>query len=343
MKKVFLTLASAIFLVFNSSTVVAQGELFLYNWSDYTSPDLISKFEKETDIKVVLDTYDSNETLLAKLKQGGTGYDIVVPSHNFIQIFIEEGLLQKMDAQNIHGYTNIDDRWKSPAWDKGNAYTVPWQWGTTSFMVDSDVYSGDINSYQVLFDPPEDLQGKIGMFATPDEVIPMAQIYLGIPLCSENSKDMERVYELLNKQKPHVKVYNSDGVKERLVSGDAAAHMIWNGYSLRARAEKPTLKYAYPKEGVLSFFDSLAIPTGAKNKQNALKFVEFMLKPENAALQSNYAGYANGIKGGAALMKDELKSAPEVNMPTGVPSVFSKSCSEKSIKLVDRTWTKLLK
>lgn len=343
MKKALLAMTSAAFLVLGSPTVLAQGELFLYNWSDYTAPDVIKKFEAETGIKVVLDTYDSNETLLAKLKQGASGYDIVVPSHNFVQIFVEEGLLQKINASKISGYKNIDKRWKSPPWDKKNVYTVPWQWGTTSYAVDTAVFGGDINTYKVLFDPPAKLKGKIGMFKTPDEVIPMAQIYLGIPLCSEKSSDMKKVYELLASQKPHVKVYNSDGIKERLVSGDAAAHMIWNGYSLRSRKEKSTIKYAYAKEGVLSWFDNIAVPKGAKNKKNAIKFIEFMLKPENAAMQSNFAGYANGIAGSPAHMTAELKSAPEVNMPASAKSVFTKSCSEAAIKLADRAWTKLLK
>lgn len=343
MKKVLLAMTGALFLVFGSPAVLAQGELFIYNWSDYTSPELIEKFKAETGIKVVLDTYDSNETLLAKLKQGGSGYDIVVPSHNFIPIFIAEGLLQKINARKLSGYDNIDNRWKSPQWDQDNVYSVPWQWGTTSYAVDTSAYGGNIDTYAVLFEPPTELQGEIGMFKTPDEVIPMAQIYLGIELCSEKPKDMERVYNLLKAQKPHVKVYNSDGIKERLISGDVSAHMIWNGYALRSREEKPTLKYGYAKEGVLSWFDSITVPKGAKNKDNALKFIEFMLQPENAALQSNFAGYANGIGGSAQYMSADLKSSPEVNMPTSANSIFTKSCSEAAINLVDRAWTKLLK
>ena len=343
LKQSFAAMISALILIFGTTTAQAEGDLFLYNWSDYTSPELIERFEQETGIKVTLDTYDSNETLLAKLKQGGTGYDIVVPSHNFIQIFIQEGLLQPINAKQLSGYGNIEKRWQNPPWDPGNVYTVPWQWGSTSYAIDTATYGGDINTYKVLFEPPAELRGKIGMFKTPDEVIPMAQIYLGIDLCSEDADDMSRVYDLLAAQKAHVKVYNSDGIKERLVSGDAAAHMIWNGYSLRSRKEKGTLAYAYAKEGVLSWFDNIAVPVGAKNKDNALKFIEFMLEPENAAMQSNFAGYANGIEGSTAHLNDELKTAPEVNMPASAKSVFTETCSEGAIKLADRAWTRLLK
>ena len=133
-------------LTIGTSSVRTAGDLFLYNWTDYTAPDLVEKFESETGIKVTLDTYDSNETLLAKLKQGGGGYDIVVPSHNFVEILIKENLIQRINAKSLPGYDNIDAKWQGPAWDPGNEYTVPWQWGTTSFTVDSAVYAGTIST-----------------------------------------------------------------------------------------------------------------------------------------------------------------------------------------------------
>ena len=247
MKKLISIVAAAAVMMAGTQAAQADGDLFLYNWTDYTSPELIEKFEEETGINVTLDTYDSNETLLAKLKQGGGGYDIVVPSHNFVEILVNEGLLRRIDAKSLPGYGNIDPKWQGPPWDPENAYTIPWQWGTTSFTVDTAVWGGDVDTYAVLFEPPGELQGGIGMFNAPDEVIPMAQIYLGVPLCNESPEDMKKVQALLQNQKPHVKVYNSDGILERLVSGDTAIHTNWNGYSLRARKEKASLRYAYPR------------------------------------------------------------------------------------------------
>ena len=234
MKKMVLT---DLGLALSYSVALAEGDLFIYNWTDYTAPDLVKKFEKETGISVTLDTYDTNETLLAKLQSGAKGYDIVVPSHNFVEIFKSEGLLQPINASKLSNYNNLKANFQSPTWDKDNEYTVLWQWGTTSFTVNTGVYSGEINTYDVLFNPPSDLQGKIGMFKSADEVISMAQISLGLPLCSENPEEMQKVLELLKTQKQHVKTYNSDGILERLVSGDAAVHQNWNGYSIRARGE----------------------------------------------------------------------------------------------------------
>ena len=321
---------------------MAAGDLNLYNWTDYTSPEVIEKFEKETGIDVTIDSFDTNETLLSKLKSGNAGYDVVVPSHNFVPILIEEDLLQPINAQSMDGYENIDERWRDPAWDRGNRYSVPWQWGTTSFAVNTDVYDGTIDTYETLFEPPQALQGSIGMMNSPDDVISMALIYLDKPLCNEDPETMQQVLDLLQDQKPHVKVYNSDGIKERLVSGDTAMHMAWNGYAMRAKEEQPATEYAFPEEGVLTWMDNLVVPKGAENPENAKRFIEFMLQPENAAMQSNFARYANGIAGSAEYLDQELRQAQAFETPSGVDNIFADACSEKSIKLYSRVWTKLL-
>ncbi len=132
MKRV-VTLFAAAAAMLISGLAQASGELFIYNWTEYTPPELIAKFEKETGIKVSVDTYDSNETLLAKLQAGATGYDIVVPSQNFVPIMVNEGLIQKVGVHSLSNYKNLEDRWKKPEWDPEQEYTAPWQWGTTSF------------------------------------------------------------------------------------------------------------------------------------------------------------------------------------------------------------------
>lgn len=344
MRDLSLTTALAVALALGpaAAPASAEGELFIYTWTDYTAPALIAAFEKETGIEVVIDTYDSNETLLAKLKAGASGYDIIVPTHYLLPVLIEEDLVQEIDATTLKGYDNIESRWRSPSWDPENRYSVPWQWGTTAFTVNTAVYDGDIDSYALLFDPPPELRGRIGMLSTPFDVIPMALIYLGLPLCSEDPEEMARALALLRAQKPHVKVYSSEGVLERLLSGDTAVHGNWNGYSLRARRENPSLRYAYPREGIVTWFDSLAVPSGARNPENARRFLEFVLRPKNAALQSNFTGYANGIAGSARHMSEELRNAPEVVPPADIKTVFTQTCSETSIELADRVWAKLL-
>ena len=341
MRRVAFVLSFIMIFAFGVGTASAGGDLFLYNWSDYTAPDLIEKFEKETGIKVTLDIYDSNETLLAKMKSGGGAYDIAVPTHNFITILIEEGLIEKINAAQLKGYENIIDSMKGPPWDPQNEYTIPWNYGSTSFCIDTEAYKGDYKTFKVLFEPPAELQGKIGMFDSSEENTNLALIYLGLAQCNENPEEMQKVLDLMMAQKPFVKVYSSEGIHERLVSGDVAISGCWNGAAMRARQGKPSVEYVYPREGILGWADNLVVPKGAKNYDNAIKFIEFMLQPENAAIQTNFSGYANAIRGSEQFMTEELKNAPELQTPPGIPIHFQPSCSEAAIRLLDKVWTKV--
>ncbi len=328
--------------LFASGAARAGGkELLLYNWTDYTSPEMIKKFEAESGIKVTLDTYDSNETLLAKLKSGGTGYDIIVPSSDFVPVLIKEGLLEKVNASKLPGYENVGPRWREEPWDPGNVYTIPWQWGLTSAIVDTAVYKGPTDSLKVLFDPPSELKGKIGMFGSPSEVVSLALTYMGKPICDADPADMKALSALLEKQKPSVKLYNSDGIRDRMVAGETALHQSWSGDSMRARLDKSSLKFIYGKEGAVLWVDNLAIPKGAKNPESARKFFEFMMKPENAAMETNFAGYQTGIEASLKFVRPDYASAPEFNMPAGYPAKFAKVCPEAATKIYDRIWTKL--
>jgi spermidine/putrescine transport system substrate-binding protein len=324
-----------------SGVAHAGGDLFIYNWTDYTPPELIKKFEAETGIKVTVDTFDSNETLLAKLKAGGGGYDIVVATNNWINVFAKDKLIQPIDASKMLGYENIDTRWKSPSWDPKNTYSIPYVWGFTSFAVNTKVYSGDINTLKVLFNPPSELKGKLGMINSPSEAVQLTQTYLGMDYCQSDSAAMKRVQDVLVAQAPAVKVYNSDGTVERLSSGEVAMHMMWNGNAMRARLANPDIKMAFPKEGVVAWMDNVAVPTSAKNPENAKKFVQFLLKPENIAMVSNFAGYANGIPASKNFLNKDMANAPELTLPKGINAKFLITCDGASTKLVDRVWTKV--
>ena len=333
-------LAATVFL-FAAGQAQAGGNLFIYNWTDYTAPKLIEKFEAETGIKVTVDTYDSNETLLAKMKAGGGGYDIVVISSDFVPIFIDEHLIQQIDASKLPDYGNIDKRWQSPAWDRGNRYTIPFGWGITAYAVNTKFVHEPAVSLRLLFEPPPEAKGKVGMLSAPTEVMSLAELYLGMPPCQTDVVHMKQVYELLEKQAPSVKVYASDGIIERLSSQDTWIQQVWNGDAARARLNNPDVHYVFPKEGGVGWMDNLAIPAGAKDPDNARAFVAFMLKPENSALSANFTHYASPIEGAQRYLDDEMKTAPELRVPAGFNIVFTPTCPEPAIKLIDRVWTRL--
>jgi len=212
-------------------------------------------------------------------------------------------------------------------------------------VLDAGRYKGPTDSYKVLYEPPAELQGRINMFDSVSEVIDMASLYLNIPLCSEDPKQIQQVLTLLKAQKPFVKTYSSKAgsIRENLASGEVDMSMFWGGSSMRAREMKPSLKYLYPKEGVLAWVDNMVIPMGSKNPANAKAFIAFLSQPENSAMTQNFLKHQSPVKGVEPFLDAGLKDAPELHIPQGTQVVFSKTCGEGAIRLADRLWTNLMR
>ncbi len=326
-----------------TSAALAEGDLHIYTWGNYTHPDLVKKFEETYDVKVTIDEYDSNETMLAKVRPGNPGYDIVVPADYTVRIMIDEGLLAETKPSEMENFEHVDPRWIDVHFDEGRNYTVPWAWGTTAFSVDTAVYDGDIDTYAILLDPPEELVGKINMQPDMYEVIYAALRYLGKPLCNDNPEDLEAVSELLQTAKPKWRTI-SYGIINPLVAGDVAVSQGWNGASMRAREQKPSIKFAYPREGFHVWMDNVAVLKDAPNLENAKLFQNFVMDPQNAALISDFAKYANGITGSEAYLPEEFVSAPEITLPEGAPvPVFAPLCPKEVRDAYTQIWTNLLK
>ena len=319
----------------------AGGHLYVLNWTDYTAPELIQQFEKETGIAVTVDTYDSNETLLAKLKGGSAGYDVVVITSDFVPIFIEQGLLQTIDAKSLPHFANVAARWRGPAWDPANAYTVPFHWGVTAYAYNSAKVPGALDSLKTLFDPPAEARGKVGMLGAASEVMAMAELDLGLAPCQTEPVNMKRVDALLEAQRPSVEVFNSDGIIERLASGEALMHQVWNGDAARARLLNPAIRFVFPKEGVAGWMDNFAVPRDARDPDNAKLFLDFMMRPETVARSSNFTHYANAITGSDAFLNEEMRTAPELKLPADLKIVFTPTCPAPALRLIDKVWTRL--
>src|SRR5215470_5283988 len=315
MKLRILGLAGAAALLLAANSAWAAEELHIYNWGDYTNPKLIEKFEKETGIKVTLDNYDSNETMLAKVRAGGTGYDIVVPSDYTVKIMIDEGMLAETKPNQMPNFKNVDPRYVDIYWDKGRNYTVPWQIGITAFTVNTAKYKGDVNTLAILFDTPKELQGRINMLPDMNAIINAAERYLGLPRCNGNHQDLKKVNDLLqNAKKNYWRTFDYDTIG-KLTSGDADVSQNWNGYSWRARQQVGTMVFAYPKEGFDGFMDNVAVLKDAPNMENAKLFQNFIMDPENAAMISDFAHYGNGIAGSDKYMEANFANAPEIKAP----------------------------
>lgn len=322
----------------------AAGELNIYNWGNYTSPELIKKFEEKYDVKVTLTDYDSNTTALTKIEAGGSGFDIVVPTGNYIPIYVEKGLLLETRPDEMENFKNVAARWVDVPWDPGRHYTVPWQWGTTGVAVNKKAYSGDINTSAIFMDPPEELVGKVNVVPEMNDVINMAIFYEGGEACTEDKDVLRKVRDALMAAKP--KWMSMDyGTTDKLKSGEYQATVNWNGSTFRARLENPDVAYGYPKEGYPLWMDAVAVLKDAKNVENAKLFQNFIMEPENAALISAFARYSNGITGSEAFMPPEMKGAPELDTPAEFQAagVFLPVCPKSARDIYTKIWTELQK
>ncbi|MHA2937100.1 extracellular solute-binding protein [Vibrio sp. RC27] len=337
------TIASIILLAL-SANAQAAGNLSLYNWFEYMPQELIDKFSKEHDVKVTMDTFDSNEALLASLKAGKLGsYDLAVPGDYMVKIMKGEGMLDTFEPSELSNFSNIEEQWLDVSFDPGRTSSIPYQWGTTSFSVNRDLYKGPIDSTSILFDPPEELKGKINVLDTAGETLGLASIHLGIPQCSSDKEQLKALSKLVNDAKKDWASFGSDIAKDVLVSGDATVGMIWSGMSARARSEGADIEYAFPKEGYIVWMDNLVLLKDAPNRENALKFMNFLLVPENAAALTNYAQYASGVKGTEPYLDEAIKTLPEAHPPAGSKGTFIEVCSEDVQKTYDAIWTRLRK
>jgi spermidine/putrescine transport system substrate-binding protein len=344
MKKILKLGASALALTIAATAAQAEGKLSIYHWFEYIPQELLDKFAAENDIEVTMDTFDSNEAMLASLKAGKIGsYDVAVPGDYMVEIMGGEGLLGTFEPSELSNFGNIAPQWLDVGFDKGRHSSIPYQWGSTSFSVNRDVYKGDINTLAIVFNPPAELQGKINVLDSQGEVLALASIYLGIPQCSSDRDQLRALNDLVQSAKPHWASFGSDIAKDVLVSGDAAVGMIWNGFSAKARGEGTNIEYAYPAEGLVVWMDNVVLLKDAPNRANALAFMNFLLEPENAAAVTNYAQYTAGVTGVEPYLDEAVTSAPELNPPADQKGEFIMACSQDVQAVYDKIWTDLKK
>ncbi|MGB4828399.1 MAG: extracellular solute-binding protein [Paracoccaceae bacterium] len=337
-------LTATAFLMGTTGLAAAEGQLQLYNWGNYTSPELLTKFEKDTGIKVTVTDYDSNDTALAKVEAGGSGFDLVVPSANFVQIWVEKGLIDELDMAKLTNHKNIAPEWMDVPWDPGRVHSVPWQWGTTGIAVNTKVYGGDPNTSAVFLDVPDELKGKINVVPEMNDIISLALWYVGGEPCTEDTEVLKKARDALLAAKPNW-LSMDYGATEKMSNNDWAASVNWNGSTMRIRLANPDVVYGYPKEGYPVWMDSVAVLKDAPNKDNAYTFMNYILEPENAAMISAFARYANGVAGSDAFMPEDMKAAPEVVVPEEFKAAghFLPTCSPKAQEYYTAIWTELQK
>ncbi|MGI6518982.1 MAG: ABC transporter substrate-binding protein [Bacillota bacterium] len=265
--------------------------LTIYNWGDYIDPDLIVEFERETGLKIIYQTFDSNEAMLTKISHGGTTFDVVIPSDYAISKMKEQGLLIPLDHSKLPNAKYIDPRFLDMPFDDENEYSIPYFWGTYGIIYNPEIISDiEFTSWNDLWDPS--LRNEILLIDSAREVIG-----LGLnSLCySLNETDIGRLRESkqkLDKLTPNVKAIVGDEIKMLLANEEAAVGVVWSGDASEIIGENDKLDYVIPEEGSNVWLDNMVIPKTAKNVEGAHLFINFMLDPENAARNTEYVGYS---------------------------------------------------
>ncbi|HVY97998.1 MAG TPA: polyamine ABC transporter substrate-binding protein [Dongiaceae bacterium] len=337
----------------------AEKVLNVSNWTDYIDMAKVKEFEKEFGIKVNYDTYDGDEMLDAKLAAGHSGYDVVVPSSNFFAKQIKAGYYQKLDKSVLTNLHNID-RWildlLSKQADPGNQYAAPYNFGTNGFtynvdLIDKRMKDAPVDSLKLIFDPEVLARFKdcgVSFLDSPEDVIPLALAYMGKDPTSQNVDDIRAAVDMLMQVRPYIRKFDSSGYLNDLPNGDLCIAMSWSGDYATAsdRAAqagvKVDLAYTIPKEGTNIWFDAMMVPADAPHPKNAMLFINFMMRPEVAAANTNTTYYATANMAAMKFVDKDILDNPAIYpdakvLANGYPNVVRDAEVQR---VLTREWTR---
>jgi putrescine transport system substrate-binding protein len=348
---------SAFFLA--STSVQAAGVVNVYNWSDYIAEDTIEKFEASTGITVNYDVFDTNELLEAKLLAGSSGYDVVVPTGNFLERQIQAGVFRPLDTSKLPNLENMDAEITRivSQHDPDNKHSVVYMWGTTGLAynvakIEERMPNAPVSSWDMIFDPAvisKFADCGVAILESPSDILATAKHYLGIDPASESADDLAKAEELLMSIRPHVRYFHASQYINDLANGDICMAVGYSGDLLQSRdraAEANNgveIAYVIPEEGGVVWFDLMAIPADAKNVDAAHQFINFVMDAQIAADITNYVFYANANAASTALIDPEVTSDPGIYPSEAVKAgLFAlRAHSPRYDRIMNRTWTRI--
>ncbi|HYD19038.1 MAG TPA: spermidine/putrescine ABC transporter substrate-binding protein [Patescibacteria group bacterium] len=319
--------------------VIAAGLLYkrapqtiqFYTWDTYDAPELFREFEKQTGIHVNTTLFYSNDDLEAKLRAGGK-YDLITPSGNYIPRLVEAKLLQPL-PEEIRAYgQKLAKPVQNPTYDSKYTWSIPLFYGTTGIAVNTGLTSEKITSWSQIFKRPEGEKETVGMLGEESStLLAITSIAAGSRNCDASSDVLRRLELMLAAQKPFVKTYKAEGYYEHLAADDITFQMAWSGDAYIAREKNPKIQYVYPSEGVELWLDTFAIPRDSRNIRPVIKFIQFLLEPSNMARYAVFSGNIPSILDARDKLPEQLRDAPEFNIPAGVKTFVSDPCPPEVI------------
>jgi len=319
-----------------------EPKLNFYNWDTYIGETTLDDFKGASGIEVAMDLFADNDELFAKLKEGNPGYDVIVPTNDYVERMISAEMLLPLDHSKIPNFKNVSKAFRDAAFDPGRQHSMPYMWGTIGIGYRKSKVKGVPDSWKALLDSDQ-YSGRIALLGEAQAVIGTTLKYLGYSFNSRNPDEIKKAEALLIKQKPHIKVFADDNGQDLLLSGEVDLTMEWNGDILQVMAEDDDISYIVPKEGGELWQDCMAIPNGAPHPENAHKFINYILDGEVGAALADFIQYATPNEAAKKLMPPEYVNNPAVFPSDEViqrcePPLYR---GEEVVQLLDAAWTRI--
>ncbi|MBD2777937.1 polyamine ABC transporter substrate-binding protein [Iningainema tapete] len=326
-----------------STSKGSRDQLHIYTWTQYTDQELLSTFNAQTGIKVLTDVYDSNDVMLAKLQAGGGGtYSVIYPSDYMVQKMVDKGLLASVNRERLFGLDNLLPRFQNPTYDPNNRYSIPFSWGTTGLLYNSEILKTPPEDWDYLWQNQKQLSKRMTLLNDVREVFGAVLRMLGYSYNSKKESEIKQAYEKLMLIKEAIAAFDTDAWRNQIVAGDLALAMCYSADAVKISKEHPKLKYVIPKSGSSLWTDTIVIPKTAPNQDSAYAWINFIMQPEVSARISQRLSIATPNRAGYEQLPKKVQKNPNLFPPESILEKCERITPLGDFEEVyERYWTKL--
>jgi spermidine/putrescine transport system substrate-binding protein len=327
----------------NSTIEGSLDQLDIYTWTQYTDRELLQNFTTQTGIKVLADVYDSNDVMLAKLQAGGgITYSAIYPSDYMVKKMVKLGLLTELKRDRLIGLENLFPRFQNSAYDPNNRYSIPFSWGTTGLIYNSEILKTPPEDWEYLWQNQKQLKKRMTLINDVREVMGAVLRMLGYSYNSQNEKEIKEAYAKLKALKPAIAAFDTDAWRNQILAGDLILAMCYSADAVKITKENPKLKYVIPRSGSSLWTDTIVVPKTAPNLDGSYAWINFMLQPEVAAQISDRLSIATPNRAGFEQLPKEIHD----NTNLFPPESLLEKCERitplgKFEEVYERYWTEL--
>jgi spermidine/putrescine transport system substrate-binding protein len=327
-----------------SNAVGSRDELYLFTWTQYTDDkELLKTFTTQTGIKLLADVYESNDVMLAKVQAGGGGaYSAIYPSDYMVQKMLDLGLLNEIKRDRLIGIDNLFPQFQNPPYDPNNRYSIPFTWGTTGFIYNSEVLTTPPDDWEYLWKNRDKLSKRMTLISDVREVMGAVLRMLGYSYNSKNESEVKQAYEKLQELKPAISAFNTDAWRNQILAGDLLLAMSYSGDAIKLTKENPKFKYVIPQSGTSLWTDTIVIPKSAPNSDGAYAWINYLLQPEVSAQLTKRQSLATPNRAAFEQLPKQIQNNTSLFPPESLIAKCERITPLGDIEeLYDRYWTQL--